>query len=402
MTERIFTLHVFVPLWKGKTTLKQINVDKSNIGMLKIQIELLMGIASHLQRIGYNDSLDLLNDTPLNSLDLVNYATFTVMFFEEWINLFRSLASQDLDGLKKCRVLHKPGDTSCNEDFIATVSERQNVGTFFAASNGDVTFLSKLLDLGFNVNGPLKSGFGTIHTAIARGMYQCIDFLLDKGAKFDLKSPCGVLAMKMSKLYEHKQTERYVCFNNWRQRKMKEKPGPKKSSPLMMHQQFDSGNPTWLTGKYGTKYLCSTLPPLEFSGSSLSAKPVSAKGRSVTPAESAKSIRWLKKSKPSKPVDTDFEFKEEDIRESTVKFDLDEVKEEPADETYSKPWLQNANQSGDLETAEELTTQNTIVTWDINGRMTNQVVTRKISKFSIFTRDPEYEETILRKYFPRL
>merc|ERR1739848_905402 len=42
----------------------------------------------------------------------------------------------------------------------------------------------------------------------------------------------------------------------------------------MQHQQFDSGNPTWLDGSYMTRYMCSTLPPIEFAGTRIDAKKV--------------------------------------------------------------------------------------------------------------------------------
>merc|ERR1712226_632615 len=65
------------------------------------------------------------------------------------------------------------------------------------------------------------------------------------------------------------ESERHLHSFEWQTRAKKVQPS--QDLPLMMHQQFDSQTPTWFTGQYSTKYVCSTLPRSQFSGTGINA-----------------------------------------------------------------------------------------------------------------------------------
>lgn len=452
--KHLYTLHVKVPLWLGTSTLKDIDPDRTSVFDLKNLIELLLGVPQELQRLCYLDVSDLEDGVLLASLDIVNFATLTILFWPKWRQLFRCVAEMDIPGLLRCDITPKTPDGRAplhqHDPNFEMLRKRRNACVYLAASRAEdkyhIQFVGKLLDLGFDVNAELDSGYRPIHTAVATGRYKCIDFLLKRGAVFDMKLKCGIQTLDVAKRYGHTQSERHLFLYEWRERAQKVRPQPQpQANELMQHQQFDSGNPTWLDGKYKTRYMCSTLPPLEFAGTGIDAKKVdktkkreterpksrapkpqrdkdtderfewNLKSLGLTPPPDAASVRsGLKSAMSGKSVmsartalssagatATTFEFKSTKIQKARVKHERLALAAIPVIQS-APPGHQNMRLPGSIQEREDqayITTERRVVTWDNHGHAHYDIITKRIIKYEDFGTWPDYERRILEKYF---
>lgn len=448
----LYTLHINVPLWGDTTVIKNINPDRTTVLQLKTLIEVLVGVPHQTQRLCYLDASDLENHIQLSSLDIVNFATLTVYFWPKWRQLFRYVADMDIPGLLKCNITpktiepaqptvkkHIPLKQSEGDPGFEQLKKKRNACIYLASNRADtgvkIEFVGKLLDLGFDVNGELESGYRPIHTAVATGRYKCIDFLLKKGAVFDMKKSCGQHALEIAKEYGHTQSERHLFLYEWGERAQRVKPRPHpKLRDRMQHQQFDSGNPTWIDGIYGTRYMASTLPTLEFAGTRINSKPIiEKKAKRDTesrinvpkmlkgPREKDLAFEWNMHSfgvTPSPDVDeavadrlrsggqmasragassaATFEFKPKKLQRERAKLarkDAANQEMQTAQTALKPPPTENEEQA-------YITTERKVVTWDNMGHAHYDTITKKIIKYEDFDLSwPDYERRILEKYF---
>jgi len=448
----LYTLHVKVPLWVGTSTLKDIDPESTTVYELKNLIELLLGVPQELQRLCYLDVSDLEDGVLLASLDIVNFATLTILFWPQWRQLFRCVAEMDIPGLMRCEITPKTPDgrnlAHQSDPGFEMLRKKRNACIYLAAcraeDNYHIQFVGKLLDLGFDVNAELDSGYRPIHTAVATGRYQCIDYLLKRGAVFDMKLKCGMKTLDVAKKYGHTQSERHLFLYEWRERAQKVRPRPKpQANEMMQHQQFDSGNPTWLDGVYATRYMCSTLPPLEFAGTGIDAKRVDKskkrepgdrpKSRAVKPLrekdderfewnlkslgltpppDAASSVRSAMKSAMSArsamssagATATTFEFKSNKIQRARAKNErlaaaIPVIQSAPPGHQNLK---QPATMTHEREDQAYITTERRVVTWDQHGHAHYDIITKRIIKYEDFGTWPDYERRILDKYFTNI
>jgi len=323
---------------------------------------------------------------------------------------------------------------STNRD-IEQLKKKRNACIYLASNRADthtkIEFVGRLLDIGFDVNGELESGYRPIHTAVATGRYKCIDFLLKKGAVFDMKKECGEHALQVAKEYGHTQSARHLFLYEWGERAQRVKPRPHpKLRDRMQHQQFDSGTPTWINGMYGTRYMVSTLPTLEFAGTRINSKPVVSK-RNLSRKESRCSpskiagggrekdlgFEWNMENLGATPPDsasrggrrigsraalssaatthTTFEFKPKKLQRERLRIERKLAKEA---EVEAEKQATKQGVGGDEEQA-YITTERKVVTWDHDGHAHYDVITKKIIKYEDFGSWPDYERRILEKYF---
>lgn len=270
--KKLCTFFVFIPLVRVTYTLQEVS-KKSTVLQLKGLIELVCGVPTALQRLHYLDMNDLDDSCILSSLDIVHKATFTLNIWKRWEPLFELIYEKRFKKLVDC-VLYDHGSAV---PMISTFEKRCETALFLASKLGHVDLLKSLVDLGVNVKARTDSGHSALHVAIANGQYSCIDFLLENGAKNDTKTrETGRRALRIAKQYGHEYSERHLYLFEWKSRAKTAKCKPSRQVELLTHQQFDSKTPTWFNGSYGTKFVCSTLPYSEFSGTRIDAPKVRA------------------------------------------------------------------------------------------------------------------------------
>ena len=276
--KKLCTFYVYLPFIKVTYTLKKIS-KKILIKKLQEHIELVCGIPQFMQHLNYLDMADLPLDNDLKSLDIVNNATFTLTVFSSWEKLVQRIYEKAHAGVLEC--INKTGcyDYSVAE-MAAEYKRRVNTALFIAAHLGDTPLVIELIKAGADINASTDLGYTALHAALANGNYECIDKLLECGADNDTKSKAGRNALIVGKNHGHTDGERHLLMFEWRLRARNAKATQSKSVPMRQHQQFDSSYPTWFNGFYATKYMCSTLPCADFSGTALSAPKV----KLVTPA----------------------------------------------------------------------------------------------------------------------
>ena len=301
--QKTLSLNINIPLIGVTQKLKNMTED-STIADTKHMIELLAGIPSNIQRLFYIDMSELTDSVTLRDIEIVPFATLVVHVWSGWQGvleyvhardpvrliecIFRRLGSSQTSSQSKSSSLStsRVSSTTTNEaldlkqnestsvsDSVKVIDpailQRGSFALFLAANRGYENLITVLLEHGIDVNSKTQSGYTAVDTAVACGQYSCIDFLLENGAVIDFKSDRSKFALNVAKQYGFTDSERHLLLFDWKQRSKKIKCRDRKA--LMMHQQFDSGNPTWLRGKYATKYLCATLPPGEFSGTGIDA-----------------------------------------------------------------------------------------------------------------------------------
>ncbi|XP_066936657.1 uncharacterized protein [Clytia hemisphaerica] len=270
-TERLYTFYVLIPFVNVTHTLRKLS-KRATVRELKEVIEITCGIPTSLQRIYFLDQSDLTDDCVLTSLDIVNKATFTLAVWNKWENIIRSVYKNDFKGVTDYVLC---SDRGHKVSPVATRQRRGEVALLTAVKLGNVDVIRRLLEEGINVNARTELGYTPLHIAVANGKYRCIDFLLEKGAIDDSKTnPNGQEAVRLSKENGYPDSERHLCMFEWQLRAKTAPSRPTKLVPLLQHQQFDSKNPTWFDGPLATKFVCSTLPQKEFSGTRINAPPV--------------------------------------------------------------------------------------------------------------------------------
>jgi len=269
--ERLYTFFIFIPLVNVTHTLRQLS-KRATVRELKELAEITCGIPTSLQRIYFLDRSDLQDDCVLTSLDIVNKATFTLEVWSKWENILSCVYKNDFRGIQQYALCPDRGQAVPP---VATREKRVEVALFVAIKLGNIDFIKRIIESGVNINARTSLGYTALHVAIANGKYRCIDYLLECGAMNDTKADeNGREALRLSKENGYPDSERHLCLFEWQLRSKTAPARPSRLVPLLQHQQFDSKTPTWFDGPLATKFICSTLPCKEFSGSRINAPEV--------------------------------------------------------------------------------------------------------------------------------
>ena len=295
--ERLCTFFAYLTFSKTVCTIKNIRKSMS-IRDFKENIVLTTGVPFAIQRLHYLDSCELNDEDDLCSLDIVNNASFRLNVWDNFEKLMRCIHENDIEGLLTCSIQDPKEkiDNGNNDDnsIKSTVTDhgessnaisqekhkqsdwyttRAETALFAASQLGRLNIIKSLIEIGVNINAVTGLGYTPLHASVAGGRYECIDYLLEKGAHCDIKSIQAKKAMSIAEMNGFTESGRHLHSFEWQTRAKKIQPSH--DVPLMMHQQFDSQNPTWFNGQYSTKYICATLPRTEFSGSGINA-PISS------------------------------------------------------------------------------------------------------------------------------
>ena len=266
--ERLYTFHVFIPLVNVTYTLRQLS-KRATIRELKELVEITSGIPTSLQRVYFLDRSDLQDDCVLTALDIVNKATFTLGVWSKWEAIFLNIYKNDFRGIQNTVLCSDRGQRVSP---VATRAKRGEIALLSAVKLGNIDLMKRLSENGINMNARTELGYTALHIAVANGKYRCIDFLLEKGAIDDTKTDeRGQAALRISKENGYPDSERHLCMFAWQLRAKTAPSRPTKLVPLLPHQQFDSKNPTWFDGPLATRFICTTLPHKEFSGTRIDA-----------------------------------------------------------------------------------------------------------------------------------
>ena len=264
------TYHIFIPFTEQRYTIKQVS-QHILVKDFQERIEITCGIPRNMQRLHYLDACELDINAELKSYDVVNKATFTLKVWERWENLIKSIYTNDVSmftSFLKILIKENPNLQKLSHH---ESTQMAYTSLYLAAHLGRTDIIKILLDSNIDINSTTDLGHTALHAAMANGQYKCIDFLLKNGALGDTKSKQSQYASFIAKLNGYTDSDRHVFMFNWQLRAKKIVPKLSNQKLVMMHQQFDSKYPTWFNGPYGTKYICSTLPPGEYSGTRINA-----------------------------------------------------------------------------------------------------------------------------------
>ncbi|KAI8491834.1 Ankyrin repeat domain-containing protein 60 [Branchiostoma belcheri] len=104
-----------------------------------------------------------------------------------------------------------------------------------------------------DVNATTPSGRTQLHAAAARGKGECVDILLEKGARINAADREGKTALTIAADSNHKKTERHLFLFQWQVRATQMRAnGSSQDVTLKAHQLFDYKTPTF----QGTGFSC--------------------------------------------------------------------------------------------------------------------------------------------------
>jgi len=269
-----FDIYIKLVPTSERFLLKSVNSDM-RVNELKCYAELVVGIPSNLQRLQYLDEGDMMDDSDLKYNDVVAGATINLKIWRNWETLVAAAARGDVDAVfKQDIVISKDWeklDPLLYKSKVNVARDRAAVALFIAAHRGNSQLIRSLIDnANANVNMKTPYGRSPLHVAASQGHSISIDTMLEKGAAIDDPDSQGKTPLMIASQCGFKDSERHLFLFQWQQRAAKIK-RRKKSSSLMMHQQFDSNFPVWFKGTQAQLYFCQTLPPGEFAGTGLSA-----------------------------------------------------------------------------------------------------------------------------------
>ena len=264
------TYYIFIPFTEQRYTIKQVS-QHTLVKEFQERIEITCGIPRNIQRLHYLDAGELDINTELKSYDVVNKATFILKVWERWENLIKSIYTNDVSMFNNFLKIWLEVNPNLRKLSHHESTQMAYTALYLAAHLGRTDIIKILLDSNLDINNTTNLGYTALHAAMANGQYKCIDFLLKNGAFGDTKSKQSQYANFIAKLNGHADSDRHVFMFNWKLRAKNLVPKLSNQKPMMMHQQFDSKYPTWFNGPYGTKYICSTLPPGEYSGTRINA-----------------------------------------------------------------------------------------------------------------------------------
>ena len=249
-------IFIYLPLTKETFKLPDVQLS-TKVFDLKKSLELVLGIPVNMQRLFYLDKEDLEDSCDLRSSDIVTSATLSMHIWRSWEKVvFNVFIGNELELVK---LKHNEASCISNDQWKDRYQHQINVALYVAANKGKKELLDYLLTEGADVNWQTGLGRTPLHAAAARGRLECIKLLLERGAIADQLDKFGKTASRVASEHGFKESEKQLFLFQWQERaktiKLKEP-----CSSLMMHQQFDSGYPTWLHGKCQQIYMCSTLP----------------------------------------------------------------------------------------------------------------------------------------------
>ena len=273
-----FEISINILLTGEKFCLTEIQ-PSTKVNDLKRKIELVAGIPQQLQRLQYLDEGDLLDDSDLRSNDVVPYGTLRLRIWRTWVKLVDYVIKGDIEGVMNTladppKLKYSSLDPLLYKNELQETSDQAAIALFIAAHRGHRNLINKLIDNGYDINRKTQYGRTPLHAAAASGNCGCIDLMLERGALMDVTDKAGRSPLSIANEFGNKDSERRLFLFQWQKRtnKHEQQKSEKQARPLMMHQQFDSGFPTWIKGSHAQIYLCSTLPPGEFVGSAINAR----------------------------------------------------------------------------------------------------------------------------------
>jgi len=276
---------------------------------LKIQIELIAGIPTHLQRVMYLDGGDMEDHSTLRHHDVVDGAQLTLCMWNAYSALVKASAAGLVNEVLKLGVDAKSNFQNANVKQMNPTArvkwfrERASVALYIAAHRGHVNLIQKLLSTGVDLAATTKHGRNVLHFAASGGKNQSVDALLANGAGdlINVDDNLGQTPLQVAAVHNHKSCERRLFLFQWRKRAiyMKKSPQPTEDD-LMAHQLFDSKHNLRYTGKDFQTYQCQVLRPQEFQGSGLSSKRSDNYVNLVLKNDKKSSSQTTKNTPPSK------------------------------------------------------------------------------------------------------
>nr|CAB3221802.1 ankyrin repeat domain-containing protein 60 [Phallusia mammillata] len=275
-----FNIEVYSVETNERFPVKRVS-SSTKIHELKIRLELIAGIPTHLQRIMYLDQGDMEDNSTLRHHDVVTGASLTLNIWKSWSSLIRACARGHIADVMDLGVTIDSSFRNPNIEHMDPEARkkcflsRAAIALYVAVHRGHLSLIKELLKTGVDIGATTKNGRNILHVAAANGQDKCIELLLANGAGhlINATDDLGETPLQTACLWGQKACEGRLFLFQWRKRA-----GTMKSmtlltqDQLMAHQLFDSSSKTWLYGDQSQMYQSQILPPQEFQGSGIGSK----------------------------------------------------------------------------------------------------------------------------------
>ncbi|XP_054429547.1 ankyrin repeat domain-containing protein 60 [Pteronotus mesoamericanus] len=211
---------------------------------LKEELDLIAGIPLNLQQLQYLDQGALVDDSTLNSHDVVpgGIISLCVWHYDGWTDLVSAAVEGDTSKLSCLGVAEESPCQSANAQYLgekhwkAWVAQRAFVALYIASHRGRVEAVLYLLEHGANCHGRSPMGRTPLHVATAMGQSDCITPLLRYGASVHTKDAKGMTPQAIARQLNHRQDERQMFLSYWMAKSRR-----KDLKDLNLNKAFQSG-----------------------------------------------------------------------------------------------------------------------------------------------------------------
>ncbi|XP_044311099.1 ankyrin repeat domain-containing protein 60 [Varanus komodoensis] len=193
---------------------------------LKSRLELLVGIPVNFQRLRYLDEVDLADDSTFRKNDIIPGGTLTMRIWPQdaWGLLVTAAAKGKIRMLQGVGASKTSTFNTANanlmrpEERIEWLAFRAFVALFITVRRRHLEAVEFLLQNGADLRRKTPLGRTALHVAVTSGHTDCINILLNWGAKISDEDNEGLNAVLLARLWGQKESERQLFRHQWQVR----------------------------------------------------------------------------------------------------------------------------------------------------------------------------------------
>ncbi|XP_042318446.1 ankyrin repeat domain-containing protein 60 [Sceloporus undulatus] len=191
---------------------------------LKSRMELMLGIPVNFQRLQYLDEVDLDDNSTFKENDIIPGGTLTMRIWPEdaWGLLVSAAAKGRIEKLEHVGATSTSLFSTANAELMGPeeksewLAHRAFVALLITVRRGNLEAVEFLLQNGADLKRKTPLGRTALHVAATSDQIDCIDILLNYGAKFNQEDQEGYTPAAIARQWGQKESERRIFRYQWK------------------------------------------------------------------------------------------------------------------------------------------------------------------------------------------
>ncbi|KAH0619192.1 hypothetical protein JD844_018985 [Phrynosoma platyrhinos] len=222
---RIFSVKLHVMEADEFITLPECHHELT-IRNLKSQLELMLGIPVNFQRLQYLDEVDLDDNSTFKENYIIPGGTLTMRIWSEdaWGLLVSAAAKGKIEKLQHIGASSTSSFTTANAELLGPkeksewLAHRAFVALLITVCRGHMKAVEFLLQNGADLKRKTPLGRTALHIAATSSQIDCIDILLNYGARLNQEDQDGYTPAALARQWGQKENERKLFRYQWKMR----------------------------------------------------------------------------------------------------------------------------------------------------------------------------------------